>query len=145
MLGSKVNIHFLPTKRKIDPIYDALIIENGEESIFIATHGFTDIKYYLPLMENLAAVSLLISPFDHYQLPFFLGGTVAPGIQGLKTLVQATKAKNVVATHDEDKHAKGLVQWFAKVKKAPSFAELNKDPILKNRILLIQDYQSLEI
>lgn len=141
VLKSTLNIHHLPSPRKIDPIYDALVLENGQSSICLASHGYPSIWESKKIWGNLPPVELLISPFDHYQLPVFLGGTVAPGLDGLLILTKALNPKKIVATHDEDKHASGLVSKFAKITKAPRMAELEKHPLLKGRLLDINDYQ----
>jgi L-ascorbate metabolism protein UlaG (beta-lactamase superfamily) len=140
VLSSQLNIHHLPTTRLIDPIYDALILEDGTSSICIASHGYPDILKKKAMWENLPPVELLISPFDHYELPIFLGGTVAPGIDGLIHLSEALQPKKIVATHDEDKHAKGMVIKFARITKAPSIASLEKHPIFQGKILDINNY-----
>jgi L-ascorbate metabolism protein UlaG (beta-lactamase superfamily) len=145
VLNTELNIHFLPTSRKIDPIYDALILENEKQSIFVATHGFTAHEKWKAKISSLPPIHLLLSPFDHYQLPFFLGGTVAPGIEGLKQLVKNINPQYVIATHDEDKHAKGLVQAFAKITKPPSIEKLNQDPVLQDKIRNINNYETLEL
>lgn len=145
VLNTPVSVHHLPTSRKVDPIYDALILEDGKQSLFIATHGFTSIKEWEKVLSKLPPVELLLSPFDHYQLPFFLGGTVAPGIDGLRKLSNHLNPKYVIATHDEDKHASGLVSKFARITKSPVIEELQKYPELKNKIVEINHYKAVEL
>lgn len=140
-----VNIHFLPTKRKIDPIYDAFLLDDGKESIFIATHGFQTTNKDLQLLKNTAPCQLLITPFNRYELPFFLGGIVSPGMQGVQHLCDVLNPKKVIATHDEDKHAKGLVSRFAKITRASSTATLLEVPWLKKRYQEINHYQRIQI
>ena len=140
-----IRIHHLPSARKIDPIYDALVIENGEQSIFLASHGFTSIDQWQSAFNEYPPVHVMLSPFDHYQLPFFLGGTVAPGIEGLRKLAKSLNPTHIIATHDEDKHAKGLVSKFAKITKAPNYDKLQSFPELKNKILPFTNYKALEI
>ena len=141
ILDTELNLHFLPTNRKIDPIYDALFIEGKEEGIFLATHGYMDIGEWQDFLSKMPPVKLAICPFDHYQLPFFLGGTVAPGLEGVEKLVSAINPEKIVATHDEDKHAEGLVSKFAKIIKSPNFEKLNSMNFLKGRVLNITNYQ----
>lgn len=145
ILEKGVNLHFLPTKRKIDPIYDALFVEGKEEGVFLATHGYTSVSEWREYLRELPAVKLAICPFDHYQLPFFLGGTVAPGMAGVKELVEVLDPKYIVATHDEDKHAEGLVHKFAKITKAPDYETLNAMSFLKDKVLNITNYEIQEI
>ena len=72
VFGSDINIHFMPTSRKIDPIYDALIIENGEESVLLATHGFNKIEAWESFIKSMPPIKLVLTPFNTYQLPFYL-------------------------------------------------------------------------
>jgi L-ascorbate metabolism protein UlaG (beta-lactamase superfamily) len=140
-----VTIHFLPSKRKIDPIYDAFLLDDGKESIFIATHGFQTNERHLQLLKNIAPCQLLIAPFNRYELPFFLGGIVSPGMQGVEHLCGVLNPKKVIATHDEDKHAKGLVSKLAKITRASSTTTLLEVPWLKKRYQEINHYQLIQI
>ena len=140
VLGSNINVHFMPTSRKIDPIYDALLLENGEESILIASHGFTALEKWADFIQSKPPVTLAFSPFNKYQLPFFLGGTVSPGLAPVKKLLNIIKPQNIVATHDEDKHAKGIVHKFANITFSPKSEQLLTDHLFKNRLLTIDNY-----
>jgi L-ascorbate metabolism protein UlaG (beta-lactamase superfamily) len=142
---NNVTITFLPTHRKIDPIYDAYIIDDGKQSIFLATHGFQTREKDLALIKNASPCQLLINPFNHYQLPTLLGGLVSPGLEGVKHLCAVLDPKKVIATHDEDKHAEGLISKFAKVTRPSSADELRKLPWLGDRYLEINHYQKIEI
>jgi L-ascorbate metabolism protein UlaG (beta-lactamase superfamily) len=133
-------LHFLPTKRKIDPIYDALVLEDGTESILLATHGYSDYPEWKSYLNTLPQITLAITPFNRYKLPVFLGGTVSPGMEAIQRLIHDHAPKYIVATHDEDKHAKGLVTKFAKITLAPSQTELEQDALFKKHILTINDY-----
>lgn len=134
------NVHFIPTLRKIDPIYDAIVLENGEESILIATHGYSESNEWAAALKKLPPIKLAFTPFNRYKLPFFLGGTVAPGLAAVERLIKTHKPEHLVATHDEDKHAKGLVHKFAKITFSPSHAELMKNNLFENRLITITDY-----
>lgn len=145
ILGSNINLHFLPTSRKIDPIYDALILENGEESVFIATHGFSLNSEQKTFLNGLPKVKLAFTPFNRYKLPVFLGGEVSPGMESVQKLMNDLDFEKVVATHDEDKHAKGLVSKFAKIKWAPKEEEIRKEYGLNDRFLHIDHYNIVEV
>lgn len=145
VFGSGINLHFLPTKRKIDPIYDVLVLEDGNSSVLLATHGFSEVEEWPFYFEKLPPVKLAITPFNHYRLPVFLGGTVSPGIEAVKKMVRVVQPAKVIATHDEDKHAKGLVSKFAKVTPPPAFAEMQKDEALKDRLLEINNYEPITL
>ncbi len=138
--GSKLRIHALQSTRKMDPIYDALLIENGEESIFLATHGFTEPDAWLDQLSLLPAVTLAFTPFDEYRLPSWLGGAVTPGLDAVKDMITSIKPHKIVATHDEDKIAKGLISKLARITRSPDSSILLKQDLFKNRLLHITDY-----
>jgi hypothetical protein len=58
-------------------------------------------------------VDLLLSTTTSYELPLFLGGTINLGLQNAAQLVKKFKPTYFVPSHDEDKHAKGLVSKLA--------------------------------
>lgn len=140
LFGTNINLHFFPTRRKIDPIYDALVLEDGSDAIFIASHGFSLTDEQQELVRQLPPVKLLITPFNLYKLPAFLGGIVSPGLKGVQQLVKAIDPLKVVATHDENKFAQGLVSQFARITRAPGPEELNRAAILEGRYLHIDHY-----
>lgn len=137
--GVKITWH--ATSRKIDPIYDAYLIQDNTESVFLATHGYDVDKAKMHLDKP---VKLLISPFNEFKLPFFLGGTVSPGLKGLTQLTNYLQPKHIIATHDEDKHAKGLVIRMAKIKRFLS-GDLSKIELFKDRILNLTDYKTITL
>ena len=142
---NNVCVTFLPTKRKIDPIYDAFLLDDGKESVFVAPHGFQLNAKDIDLIKKASPCQLLITPFNYYKLPFFLGGVVSPGLEGVKHLCDVIEPKRVIAAHDEDKHAKGLVSKFAKVIRPSSGESLRKLSWLANRYQEINDYNRIKI
>lgn len=142
---NNVQVTFLPTQRKIDPIYDAFILDDGKESVFLATHGFKTSKKAIKQIKKASSCQLLINPFNYYKLPFFLGGVVSPGIDGVKHLCDVLDPKKVIATHDEDKHAKGLVSKFAKIIRPLSIEALQNIPWLSDRYLELNHYERIQI
>jgi hypothetical protein len=136
-----VKIQFLNTSRKIDPIYDAYLLDSGQESVFLATHGFRPSAEQVEKISQASPCSLLVNPFNHYELPVFLGGIVSPGLEGVEQLCKLLQPQKVVATHDEDKNAKGLVSKFAKIKTAGPEHELAKLSWLAGRLVHLTDYQ----
>ena len=145
VFGSGIDIKHIPTKRKIDPIYDALLVKGKEKKVFIATHGFSLAIDQKDAVESSLPVDLLITPLNTYKLPAVLGGYVSPGLKSVEELVQTIEPKFIAATHDEDKHAKGLVSKFAKITWAPKQADLKTNPILGDKFLDIHDYQIHEL
>ena len=129
----------------MDPIYDAIVLENGTESIFIATHGYSEPEAWSRQLKNMPPIKLAFTPFNLYKLPFFLGGTVSSGLSAVKNLINTLRPKHIIATHDEDKHARGLVQKLARIKFAPSSQELLIDELVYNSLLTIDNYQSVAI
>lgn len=144
-LVNNCKVMFLATSRMIDPIYDAFILDNGEESIFIATHGFQLKSKDLKKIDPVSPCQLLITPFNYYKLPFFLGGIVSPGLDGVKHLCQHLNPHKVVATHDEDKHAKGIVSKFAKVQRPSTSGDFLKFSWLTDRYLEVNHYNKIQI
>jgi len=142
---NNVQVRFLASKRRIDPIYDAFLVDDGQESVFIAPHGFKMDEKDVVLIRTASPCQLLITPFNYYKLPFFLGGVVSPGLDGVKHLCDNIDPKRVIATHDEDKHAKGLVSKFAKIIRPTSAEKLNKLPWLSDRYQEINNYNRIKI
>lgn len=135
-----VTIHWLPTRRRLDPIYDAFAIHDGEETVLVASHGFELSTTQLETLQELPRISLLLSPVNEYRLPFFLGGTVSPGLRGLEKLMRDSKAERFASTHDEDKHATGLVSRLARVMRH-SAEDIHRHEFLGTRFLNIADYE----
>jgi hypothetical protein len=107
-----VQIEFYPSKSWIDPVHDAMYFKDKRtnESIFYAPHGFK-ISPNRSLPEK---VTLLITTTITYNLPFWLGGTVNLGKSAAKKLAEKVRPKHLVYTHNEHKHAEGLVSKLAK-------------------------------
>jgi hypothetical protein len=133
-----VIIRLMPRTSVIGPVFNAYLLNDGVDKVLVAPHGYNGTS------GNVDNLKLLITPFNRYRLPFFLGGTLAPGIKGLKELTQTFNPKHIVCTHDEDKHATGLVSKLAKITRI-SHAQLKKDELLKNRVLEINDYNAVNL
>ncbi len=138
-LGS-VRITHLPTRRRVDPIYDAYFLEHADESVLIANHGFQLDDGHRMVLGHDGRCEVLLSCFNLYSLPSILGGLVSPGLDGLANLVEQTQPRTVVQTHDELKYAKGLVPALARI--VPFDADGVQDHAwLRERYLPIPDYQ----
>ena len=137
--GFKIQWH--PSGRPLGPVYDAFSIADQKETVFFAPHGYFAGKSWKAPEKP---IKLLISTFNDFRLPFFLGGVIAPGISGLSHLVEKLRPANIVATHDEDKHATGLVMRLAKVKRH-SGADLEALPMFKGKTLELDHYRMVEI
>jgi hypothetical protein len=136
-----VTVRWLHTDRKIDPIYDAVAIHDDMETVLVASHGFELSRQHLDVLRSLPRISLLLSPVNEYKLPFFLGGSVSPGLRGLEKLLKDSGAERFVSTHDEDKHATGLVSRLAKVIRY-SADDIRRNELLGARFLNIPDYKT---
>lgn len=143
--GTGINIHFLSTSRKLDPIYDALIIENGKHAIFMATHGYTLITKHLQTVNQFKPYDLLVTPFNLYELPGFLGGKVSMGIENVRHLNEIVEPKYMVATHDEDKFASGLISKLAKITRAPSTETLQSTDYFGEIYLHLDHYKPVTL
>ncbi len=141
----EVRLTFLPTRRKVDPIYDAFLLDDGKASVFLAPHGYQFDDQSRSLVEQASPCGLLVTPFNAYELPFFLGGTVSPGLDGVEHLCEVLQPKKVMAVHDEDKHAKGLVPKLAKITRPSSAKALRELPWLGDRYLELNNYHRIEI
>lgn len=129
----------LPTRRRIDPIYDAYALAVGEEVILVANHGIELDAGHRERLGSIGRVDVLMSPFNRYVLPSLLGGVVAPGLEGLEALIAATGPRVVVQTHDELKHGTGLVPRLARIE--PFMPETAaRHPWLQSRFRDISDY-----
>lgn len=134
-----IQITQLPTRRRLDPIYDAYVVTDERESALIANHGFAlDEDHRTQLGEGWTC-DVLLSPFNRYTLPGLLGGVVTPGLEGLEDLIAQTRPRAVAQTHDEPKHARGLIPRLARIDTfdPSTVAEL---PWLRDRYLPITDY-----
>ena len=140
---SSLNLHHIPSYRSIDPIYDALLLEDGSESVLLATHGYD--PRWRELINGYPPVALALTPFNHYRLPKVLGGDVSPGMTAVEALIQDLSPTHIVATHDEDKQASGLIPMLANITWAPSDQELLKSELFKDRLLTISNYHPLTL
>ena len=135
----EVRITHLSTRRRLDPIYDAYFLEHEDESVLIANHGFQIDDGHRADLGHDGQCEILLSTFNLYSLPKILGGLVSPGLDGLAALMEQTKPRKVVQTHDELKHAKGLIPALAHIVPFdPNHVE--NHPWLHDRYLHIPDY-----
>ena len=94
-----------------------MIINNKNEAIFYAPHGFVLSDEQLELIKDIN-ISLLITTFTHFKIPKIMGGDVNPGMENVYELYKQLSPKKTINTHDEEKKAKGLVSALAKIKYA---------------------------
>lgn len=109
-----LQLAYLDPGRMIDPIYNGIVIRHEDEVVVYFPHGFTLNTNQLKALQVYKTL-LLITSFSSFKLPVFLGGISNPGAANALSLVEALNPRKVVHTHDENKHAKGLVTKLAKV------------------------------
>ena len=109
-----LQLAYLDPGRMIDPIYNGIVIRYEEQVVVYFPHGFKLSAKQLKALQSYKTL-LLITSFSSFRLPVFLGGTSNPGAANALSLVEALNPRRVVHTHDENKHAKGLVTKLAKV------------------------------
>ena len=112
-----LNFISLRPNKILDPVYYSVVIENNNEAIFYAPHGFTLNDQQLDLV-NQNNIKLLITTFTEFEIPKIMGGKVNPGMENVYELYNQIKPVNTINTHDEEKKAKGLVSSLAKIKYA---------------------------
>ena len=110
-----ITVTWLHTRRRIDPIYDSVVIDDGVESVIVSPHGLDVDEQHQRLLQNVPDQPVLLSPLSRFQLPALLGGLVSPGLSGLQALVNAVSPSRIYRTHDEQKHGRGLIPTLAKI------------------------------
>ncbi len=138
-----VGIRQLPSKRHLPPFYHAYLLDDGERSVMLANHGYDLHPHEIAELTKLP-VHLLLSPFNHYRLPLIFGGDVSPGIHKLADLVQQLNPQHVLQTHDELKHASGLISRLARVD-AFDHADAPLHPYLNGRFKAVTDYAVMRL
>ena len=139
----RISLEQLPTRRRLAPIYDAYWLTGMSQTLLLANHGLSLDRQHLEQMGQ-REVNVLMSPFNRYCLPKLMGGLVSPGLMGLEQLLHQTQAKHVIPTHDELKHASGIVSKLAQIE--PFEAHKGVLPSwLAAKYFPIQDYQTVNL
>jgi hypothetical protein len=120
--------------RKFPASFMALVIALNNEYLFFAPHGAPLKKQDLAPLHG-KRCKALITTFTLYQLPFFLGGKINPGIPQANQLAQLLQPQYILNTHDENKIAKGVANQLARIK-YPTMEKLSNIAGFKN----IPDY-----
>ena len=132
----ELTVRWLASRRRIDPIYEAVVLDDGTDSIVLAPHGLVPDADHRGVLAECSPCVALLAPLRRYQLPAVLGGAVAPGAQGLGPLVEAVEPRWIVPTHDEDKRGTGLVPRLARVTPFDPAAH----PKFASRVCEVPDY-----
>jgi len=144
VIWKDVAMTLLASRRRLDPIYDAVLFDDGRQSVLFAPHGLPLDADHRAVIRSASPCALLLSPFNRYRLPAVLGGVVTPGMSGLAALVEAVAPARVVRTHDERKIARGLVPKLARIDVVDD-AELARFPWLADRVLQLDDYEPVTL
>ncbi len=136
-----LSIRALAPRRRIDPIYYAVVIRRESEVILIAPHGFElDAGQVASLQHH--RIRLLITTFATVELPAILGGKVNPGLPNARRLVEQLQPDYVVNTHDEQKHARGIIMKIART----NYPELSNIQLPgPSRFVAINDYEPVSL
>jgi len=138
-----VSLRRLPSRCRIGAVYDAYLLRDDQDSLLIANHGLSLDDGHAVTLEDVK-LDVLLSPFNTYQLPWFFGGMVSPGLGSVKSLIADTLPRYVVATHDEQKYAHGIIPALARVEVFdPQSA--SQYPWLCDRYLSIPDYRPVSL
>ena len=139
---NNLDIAYFASNDKSTSLYDAILFRQGDEIVFYSPHGLKLTEKQLKILQAYK-IKLLITSFSLFKMPFFLGGAVNPGKENALKLVEKLNPEKVLQTHDEDKHAKGLVKKIAKVV-YPKVEELQND--MKGRFIdAREDYEMISI
>jgi len=142
---SGLRLHLLPASNWFGPDFNALLLENGKESLFIAPHSCKPGPQLSAWLDDKPPVSLMFTTFQRYELPFWLGGPIAPGLSHLLELVHYVNPNKIISTHDEPKHGSGLVPIMARIIPRPDIQTIKSINILSERYLEIADYEPVRI
>lgn len=123
---------------RIDPIYHALVIACNGEALFYAPHGFALRAEQLDALKHLRFQGL-ITTLTHFTLPKILGGLINPGIDGARKLAEQIRPARILNTHDEQKHARGIVMRLAKAR----YPDLDRTGL--EQFVRLDGYQPVEI
>lgn len=131
---------YFASNDKSTSLYDAILFKKNDEIVFYSPHGLKVTNKQLEILQAYK-IKVLITSFSLFKMPFFLGGAVNPGKEKALAMVEKLNPEKVLQTHDEDKHAKGLVKKIAKIV-YPTIEELQSD--LKGRFIdAREDYEMI--
>ena len=119
-----LEIALLPAPKQLKASFNGLVIRYQEQLVVYCPHGYILNQAQKTVVQQFKTQALITS-FSTFQLPFYLGGFVNPGIQQAKQLVESCQPSFIFATHDEDKPSVGIVKKLAKTT-YPSAQELTK-------------------
>ena len=134
-------LNVLPAPRQLKASFNGLLIAVQESIVVYLPHGYELTDPQIDCIANFPK-KILITSFSTFRLPFFLGGTVNPGLQKSKALAERIQADLIFQTHDEDKEASGLVKKIAKTF-YPDKQQLKK--VLHERFICLDMNESIDL
>jgi L-ascorbate metabolism protein UlaG (beta-lactamase superfamily) len=105
---AEITIEKIGSGSFLDPVHNAFVFLSEAGKLLYAPHGSR--------VKSLPKVDVVISTTTLYKLPFWIGGTINLGLANAQQLKDLTSASIVIATHDEQKIGKGLVEKLARKK-----------------------------
>ncbi|HCH61524.1 MAG TPA: hypothetical protein DFR83_01885 [Deltaproteobacteria bacterium] len=115
LLRAHLKVRWLESTRRLDPIYEGVVFDDGTVSIVLAPHGLQVTPAHQTIFQGISPCAALVVPLRRYALPTVLGGAVAPGAGNAKALLDLVNPAQVIPTHDEDKHGSGLIPRLAHI------------------------------
>lgn len=115
ILRGNLRVRWLASDRRIDPIYEGVVFDDGTTSVVFAPHGLDVTDNHRTVFARSSPCAALVVPLRRYALPSMLGGAVAPGAGNALELITLVDPAQVIPTHDEDKHGTGLIPRLAKI------------------------------
>lgn len=125
---------------KLGASFSGICLRKEKDTIVYLPHGFKLTETYRRILMQFET-KVLITSFSTFTLPFFLGGAVNPGLNSALKLVEDLNPTLIVHTHDENKHAKGLVTKIANVNYPDSSTLIAK---MSGRFQYVQ-YEPIEV
>jgi len=122
----------------LDTVHRGIMIRGSEKTILYAPHGLKGLRK----MKD-ERIDLLMSTTTTYQLPIVLGGTVNLGLDNAARIVQKFKPTYFVPSHDEEKHAKGMVSKLAHATYVS--AEEMQKALVDTRVIIPQTNKEIEL
>lgn len=131
-------LNILPAPRQLKASFNGLLIAVHDCIVVYLPHGYELNAQQIACIKSFQK-RILISSFSSFRLPFFLGGTVNPGLKKSKALAKQIQANYIFQTHDEDKEASGIVKKIAKTNYPK---QLHLEKMLEGRFIGLNMYQS---
>ena len=139
-----MTLTFLPTRRRVDPFYDAVYLDDGESGVLIAPHGLDIDARHQTQLATRPSCKLVLAPYNRYKLPALLGGLVSPGLSGIQHLIEVLSPTAICRCHDELKESYGLIGRLAQITEVTE-EHIRDIPWLVHRHVELPDYRETPV